>query len=139
MDYVPYRLPLVQVIWFLKISLGFRYYPSVDEIITDEDGEEINAYPVSDYSLVPDSYVPFQIMMNDVKNVIMHLPYTQRNMFLESTGVCEICWKKPKGKPTRRLPMSMNCSVNRQSATIAGEWQRIFTKRWLHSVMIPRA
>jgi DNA-directed RNA polymerase specialized sigma subunit len=92
------RLPLVQVIWFLKISLGFRYYPSVDEIITNEDGEEIYAYPVSDYSLVPDSYVPFQIMMNDVKNVIMHLPYKQRNMFLESTGVCEICWKKTKRK-----------------------------------------
>ena len=87
------HLSLAQVIWFLKISFGFRYYPSVDEMITDEDGEEVYTYPVSDYSLVPDNYVPFQIMMDDIRNIILQLPYMKKKMFLEAVGVCKTCWK----------------------------------------------
>lgn len=89
------KLPLNQVIWFLKSSLGFRYYPSIDEIIEAEDGDDIYAYayPAWEHSPFLDYYVSFQIMMDDVKNIILQLPYKQREIFLEAVGVCETCWR----------------------------------------------
>lgn len=97
---VKLQLPLAQVIWYLKTSIGFRYYSSIDDIIAAEDGDDIYTYadPAWGHSPLLDWYVPFQIMMDDVKNVIMHLPSKQRKMFLESAGVCEFCWKETKKK-----------------------------------------